>query len=248
MNKNNYYYKKLGQAFLFDDRNWKEIVEFDDPYDNVYTEAFLKSFYHLLLEYQSKKCMEEEQQKRAITFLNEYRFSYPYQSRTEKEAVYSYLNDMNRLANTMNDKNVMKFYYEEFMKRYGVYFQSKFFQKFSVWFLSRFVFEGIESIKEDLANDVYSAMLLHYSAEEIGTDEHLLLAYCTLSFINAMEAEEPHLINDEEIISRYINILEKNKRFLESSDYIYQEYNNDDAIFKIQNEMLLSKLKKKKLL
>ncbi len=246
MNKNNYYYKKLGQAFLFDDKNWKEIADENDPYDNVYTEQFLKSFYQLLLEYQFKKCLEEEQQKKAGAFLNEYRFSYSYQSRTEKEAIYSYINDMNRLVNTMSDKNAMRFYREEFRKRYGVYFNSVLFQNLYALFMSHCVFDGMESMKEDLANDVYSAMLLHYSVEEIGTDEHLLLDYCTLGFINAVEIEEPKLLNDIEVLNRYIALLQKNKRLLENPDYAHQEGSNDDAIFKIQNEVVLTKLKNRR--
>lgn len=167
MNKNSYYYKKIGQAILFDDKDYRNIVNINALYENVDMESFLKPFYMLLLEYQMKKCLEEEQQKRASLFLNDIRFSYPYQSRTEKETIYSYLNEILRLVNSMSDKNAMKFYHEEFMKRYGVYFKSTLFQNIYAGFMCNFMFDGVESMKEDLANDIYSAMLLRYSIEEL---------------------------------------------------------------------------------
>lgn len=74
-----------------------------------------------------------------------------------------------------------------------------------------------------------------------------MLAYCFVGFINALEIEEPTFLNDEEILNRYIEILEKNKRLLKNPNYVCQEGHNNDIIFKTQNGAVLRKLQNRRL-
>ena len=112
MNKNNYYYRKLAQSIIFSEEPWREIPDFNDPHDNVYSTKFLRSLHQLLLFYERKACLEKEDIDRLQKMLSDIRFSYPYQSKTEKGEIYSLINEMIYMSNRMEDTGTDLFYME----------------------------------------------------------------------------------------------------------------------------------------
>lgn len=247
MNKNNYYYRKLAQSIIFSEEHWREIIDFDDPHDNVYSTDFLLSFYRLLLHYQKKSCLEKEDINQLQQFLSDIRFTYPYESRTEKEDIYAIINEMIRMSNGISDFGIGKFYMEEYRKRYGVYAKTPFGKELLARYFAYYLDEEPRGIKKDLAYDIYSLTLLHHDIADL-TQEHIdnfSLTDCYLSTLNALLEENKTLLMDPVIRSRFLYILKRNKRLLtKKGETVSTGNKNDDKMFERHNEFVLKKLEK----
>lgn len=246
MSKSSYYYKKLAQSIIFSEKHWTEIVDPKDPYDNVYTEAFLISFYMLIMKYQKEACLEPEEIKKISILLSDLRLTYPYQSRTEKEEVIYCINEMIRLSNHITGSHIDDFYMEEYRKRYGIYAKTPFGKDMLARYWAYFIDEEPRDIKQDLSQDIYPLMLLFHGTEELTTD-HLhafLLTDCLFSTINALSCERRSILEDPIVRERFLYLLRKNKELLSSRTYESSGNENDDMIFKIQNQLVLRRLER----
>lgn len=246
MNKNNYYYRKLGQSILFSDMDWKDIVDENNSYDNIFCEDFLTNFHELLTIYQQKECLEKEEQNKLFLLLSDIRHDYPYQTKTEKETIFNKINDMIRLGNRMRDDGAFAFYLEEYQKRYGIYANGKKkLEEMIVYYYIYHVDGDMHMIKQDLASDIYPLALLFYPIELLSDEHinHLLLSDLLLSSINAVSIEYPEIISDDTIRNRFLWLLKKNKELLKTQCVSSGDYIND-MNFKIQNHLLLKKLRR----
>lgn len=247
MNKNNYYYRKLAQSIIFSEKSWKKIVDFSDPHDNVYEEEFLRSLYHLLLFYQRKDCLEKEDIDRLQIFLSDIRFTYPYQSRTEKENIYTMVNEMIRMSNGISDSGTGKFYMEEYRKRYGIYAKTAFGKDLLARYFAYYIDDEPRGIKLDLAYDIYSLTLLHHDIADL-TQEHidnLSLTDSYLSALNALESENVELLGNPIIRNRFLYILRRNQDLMsQKREEISTGNKNDDKMFEQHNQFVLRRLER----
>lgn len=247
MNKNNYYYRKLAQSIIFSEESWQEIVDFEDPHDNVFSSDFLLSFYQLLLRYQRKACLEKADIDQLQQFLSDIRFTYPYSSRTEKEEIYSIVNEMIRMSNGIDDSGIGKFYMEEYRKRYGIYAKTSLGKDLLARYFAYYLDSEPRGIKKDLAYDIYSLTLLHHDIADL-TQEHIdnfSLTDCYLSTLNALLEENRELLIDPVIRNRFLYILRRNKRLLrEKGETISTGDKNDDRMFARHNEFVLKRMEK----
>ena len=246
MNKSSYYYKKLGQSILFSEKEWREIVDDNDPHDNIFSEDFLKNFSELLSMYYKKECLEETEIKNLFILLSDLRTYYPYKTRTEKANIFEQINDMIRLGNRMKGKGAFAFYLEEYQKRYGIYGNGK--QNIEDFIVKYYIYciDGdMHAIKQDLAADIYTLTLLFKRIEDLSETyiDNLLLSDLLLSTINAVSIEYPKIIQDSIIRTQFLWILRKNKELLKKNDVKSGDYIND-MNFKIQNHLVLNRLQK----
>jgi len=247
MNKNSYYYRKLAQSIIFSDEHWRKIVDFDDPHDNVYSEEFLCSLYHLLLRYQRKSCLETVDINQLQQFLSDVRFTYPYSSRTEKEEIYAIVNEMIRMSNRMDDSGIGKFYMEEYKKRYGTYARTPLGKDLLARYFAYCLDEEPRGIKKDLAYDIYSLTLLHYDIADLSQEhiDNFSLTDCYLSTLNALLEENKGLLMDPIIRNRFLYILRRNKSLLsEKREEISTGNKNDDKMFERHNQFVLRRLER----
>lgn len=246
MSKNNYYYKKLAQSIIFGELSWQEIVDLDDPHDNVYSEEFLTSLYHLLLSYQRKACLEREDIKKLQTLLSDLRFTYPYQSRTEKIEIYSMINEMIRMSNEISDSGIGTFYMEEYKKRYGVYAPTNFGKDLLAKYVAYYLDGEPRGIKKDLSQDIYPLTLFYYGIEDL-TEEHMhnfSMSDCFFSTINALLAEQKEILNDTIIRGRFLTILRKNRELLNRKECESSGNEKDDKMFERHNQFILKRLER----
>lgn len=241
MNKSNYYYKKLGQSFIFNEQHWLDIVEPTEPYDNVYCKAFLESFHELLDEYDSWQCLDSYDKRNLFVFLSDVRSNYPYQTRSEKKEIYLKINEMISSGNKIGDENVLAFYISEYRKRYGSYVKNPTLQKLIACWFASFVDQDPTDIKTDLGHDIFPLILLFHPIESLTREheDHFLLNEYFLSTISAMIEEAPEILKDPEIKKRFLYFLEKNRSLAPLST---STEDNHDLLFRTQNKLLIKRL------
>lgn len=247
MNKNNYYYRKLAQSIIFSEEPWQEVVDVDDPHDNVCSSQFLLSLFQLLLSYERKACLEKDDIDRVQKLLSDIRFTYSYQSRTEKEEIYSLINEMIRMGNRMEDYGAITFYMEEYRKRYGVYARIPLGRDLLAKYYAYYLDGEPRGIKKDLALDIYPLILLHYGIQDLTTKylDEFVLDDGYLSALNALLAENKTLLLDSTIRKRFLYVLRKNKKLLiEKREEISTGDKKDDKMFERHNEFVLRRLEK----
>lgn len=247
MNKNNYYYRKLAQSIIFSENSWQEIVDPEDSFDNVCTTEFLLSLFRLLLFYHKKACLEKVDIERLQKLLSDIRFLYPYQSRTEKEEIYSLINTMIRMGNQIEDIGIGRFYLSEYRKRYGVYAKVPIAKELLACYYAYYLDDEPRGIKKDLSLDIYPLILLNHGVEELTTKylEEFLLDDGYLSAVNALFAENKKLLFDSAIRKRFLYVLRQNKKLLtENREKISSGDKKDDEIFERHNAFVLQRLEK----
>lgn len=246
MSKNNYYYKKLAQAIIFSDSNWESIVDFNDPCDNIFCVEFLDALWNVLMEYEKKKCLEEAEKNNVAILLSDLRDLYPYETRTEKECIWEYINQLITLNNLIcHDKDgVLLFCLEEYKKRYGSSQKCEF-TNGCMLVLRQLVSHDVKTMKEDIAYDIYPLTLLYHTIEEL-TPEHVenfLMSEFFISTLNALRVEYPSVLEDAEIRNRFLYILRKNREKFQTKNY--GPLDQHDLFFQMGNHQLLKQLERK---
>lgn len=240
MNKSNYYYEKLIQSFIFSDNSWKDIIDFDKPYENIYQSDFLKILSHVVLKYQKKECLESSQINALQIFLSDLRFEFPYQSQTEKESYWNVINNLIRISNQIGDQHAVDFYQAEIEKRYGIYRDSD----RELDLLIRDLLKNPREIKIDLANDIFSLGLFFEGIDQLPQDhiEFLTLNQDLFSTINAIMAENIKILLDPIIRNRFLYLLKKNQKIINSKSYVPIGTIFEERAFQVQNQLVLKKL------
>lgn len=241
MNKSNYYYKKLGQSFIFNEQNWHDIIDPTEPHDNVFSPEFLNVFHELLFEYYQLECLDPCDRSKIFQFLNDLRFDYPFQTKSEKREITLKVNEMISLGNQIGDTNALSFYLSEYQKRYGSYVTSPTFQRLLAYYFAIFVDEDPIDIKTDLGQDIYPLILLFHPIESLTSEheEYFLLAQCFLSAVSVMIEEAPTLLQDPIIKKRFLYFLERNRCLAPLST---SKEDNHDLLFRVQNKQLIKRL------
>lgn len=243
MNKNNYYYRKLAQTFLYSDGSWRDIIDPKDPHDNIFTVDFILQLEDLLVEYYQKSCLADYQKEVLYSLLNDIRFCYPYKNQTEKRFVYNKVNEMLDLIYEASDDNIEIFYKSEYEKRYGRYLKFGCLKEFSYVLFSELLKEGFYGIEINISQDIYPLTLLYHSLEEM-PDEHknaFLTSECFLSTLSAIEVECPEVLQDNEIRNRFLTILRQNQYYFKNPQIVVGD-GDYDIRTRIQNKILLRRL------
>jgi len=245
MNKNNYYYRKLAQTFIFAEGSWKDIVDFGNPHDNIFTKEFILQLEDLLVEYYQQSCLEEEEKENVISLLNDIRFCYPYQNQAEKSFVYGKVNNMLDLTNEISNQYVIEFCKREYEKRYGRYLNFGCLKKFSYLLFSEFLKEGVCGVKNDISQDIYPLTLLFHSLDELSIEHKnvFLASQWFLSTLSAIEVECPEILNDSEIRNRFLSILKESQYYFKNPQSLDRD-GDFDFRTRIQNKILLRRLEK----
>lgn len=244
MSKNNYYYKTLAQSIIFSEDSWQDIVDPNEPHDNIFTQEFISALTSLLIQYDQDHCLEEKEKKRVLSLLNDLRFSYPYQTRTERKFIFADINDLIRFTNGIDDKQVNAFFRREYEKRYGRYFKFDCFKEVSYLLFSEVLKEGPEGIKFELSQDIYSLILLFHPIEDLSEEEImiLVLSNCFLSTVNALEVEYPSLLKDPIIRNRFLWILRKNRELFQDPNFKVSDEHDTDIRTRLQSKLLEKRL------
>lgn len=153
---------------------------------------------------------------------------------------------MIKLANEITGQNTLSFYYEEYKKRCVLYHQSEWLSRLSYIYYCHCLIEEEKWMKVDLQKNIFYLKPLFQSISEMDKEnlDILLLSDYTLRTINIMSLERPDLLLDQEIRSRYISILEKNKELLQNQTDLKKEDLDTNLPFRIKNHIVLEKLKK----
>lgn len=245
MSKNNYYYnkesyyrQKLGQALLFTEVDWREVPDFNEPNDQIYTVQFLSSFQNLLARYSVKNCLEKDICARAFDILAHLRKEIPYNNAFQKQWICEKINEMIGMINLMEESGVDSFYLKELEKRYTY---SRIWKGLTTYYYKMIWKDYKEIIREDLADDIYYLILLVRPMEELRSEEfsNLLLQEGFLGTINAVQVEYPELFKDLDIKERFLTIFSYN---VQLSSILKGK--REDRLFHKRNKMLMKKLSK----